>query len=75
MEDFGRDFVAGVLEVHDGVGDLQPDRDDDGLDVERPQQPVGQDLDRVWKKKIDSVTNCYKTSDNECPKMTRIEMA
>ena len=44
LKDFGSDFVAGVLEVHDGVGDLQADRHHDRFDVERAQQTVRQDL-------------------------------
>ena len=47
LEDFGRDLVAGVLEVHDRVRDLEADGNDDGLDVEGPQQAIGQNLEMI----------------------------
>ncbi len=45
LKDLGRDLVARVLEVHDGVRDLQADGNDHRLDVEGTQETVGQDLE------------------------------
>ena len=44
-----RDLEAGLLEVHDGVGDLDVDGLDHGLDVEGTHQPLTHGDQTVWK--------------------------
>ena len=41
LEYFSGDFVSGILEVHDGVGNLEADGDDDGFYVERAEKTIG----------------------------------
>jgi hypothetical protein len=65
MEDFCGDLVAGVLEVHDAVGDLEANGNNDSLDVERPEQPVSQDLEVVWKAEISTLI-FYSSSTKAC---------
>ena len=50
LEDLPGDLEARILEVHDGVRDLDPDRVDHGLDVEGAHEPVREGLDVFWKK-------------------------
>ena len=55
-----RDFIAVLLEIHDGVRDFDVDRVDDEFNVERSQKAIGHLHQSVYKEREREIeSSCF----------------